>query len=387
MKTPLMRIGDLSEQVRGVSYGKQDASSEPLPGYLPVLRAGNITDDGLVFEDLVYVPAERISSKQKVRHHDVVIAASSGSIDVVGKAAPALADFDGGFGAFCKVLRPKSNVHPVYFAHFFKTKDYRRRVSALAAGVNINNLRNEHLDDMEIPIPPLAEQERIAEMLNRAEELRAKRRAALTYLDTLSQALFLDLFGNPATNTKEWTRKSLKVLGKVTTGGTPPSAKDGMFNGPIPFITPGDLERDEPVKRSLTNAGAEESATIRAGAVLVCCIGATIGKMAKARERSAFNQQINAVEWTGEVDDCYGLAVLRFFKPTIVAWGASTTLPILKKSAFEKISVPVPPLPLQREFARRITAVEKLKTTHLASLTEMDALFASLQHRAFRGEL
>jgi len=118
------------------------------------LRAGNITDDGLVFEDLVYVPAQRISAKQKVCHHDVVIAASSGSIDIVGKAAPALVDFDGGFGAFCKVLRPKSNVHPVYFAHFFKTKDYRQQVSALAAGANINNLRNEHLDDLKFPLSP-----------------------------------------------------------------------------------------------------------------------------------------------------------------------------------------------------------------------------------------
>lgn len=387
MKTPLARIGDLSEQVRGVSYGKQDASMESLPGYLPVLRAGNITDDGLIFEDLVYVPAERISSKQKVRHHDVVIAASSGSIDVVGKAAPALADFDGGFGAFCKVLRPKSNVHPVYFAHFFKTKDYRQRVSALAAGVNINNLRNEHLDDMEIPIPPLTEQGWIAEMLDRAEELRAKRRAALTQLDTLTQAIFVDMFGNPATNAKDWPRKSLKALGKVTTGGTPPSARNGMFNGPIPFVTPGDLERDEPVKRSLTNAGAEESVTVRAGAAFVCCIGATIGKMAKAKECSAFNQQINAVEWTSEVEDNYGLAVLRFFKPTIVAWGASTTLPILKKSLFEKIEIPVPPLPLQSEFARRVEAIEKLKTAHRASLAEFVALFAAIQYRAFRGEL
>jgi type I restriction enzyme, S subunit len=79
--------------------------------------------------------------------------------------------------------------------------------------------------------------------------------------------------------------------------------------------------------------------------------------------------------------------VLRFFKPTIIAWGASTTLPILKKSTFEKIEIPVPPLPLQREFACRVEAVEKLKTAHSASLMEMDALFASLQHRAFRGEL
>ena len=387
MSTPLARVGDLAEQVRGVSYGKEDASPTPQPGYLPVLRAGNITDEGLVFEDLVFVPAERISDKQKVRRHDVVVAASSGSLDVVGKASPALTDFEGGFGAFCKVLRPNSKVHPGYFAQFFKTQDYRRRVSALAAGANINNLRNEHLDEMQIPLPPLPEQRRIAEVLDRAEALRAKRRAALAELDTLTQALFLDLFGDPATNPKGWPRKSLKELGKVTTGGTPPSAKAGMFDGPIPFITPGDLESDAPVKRSLTEAGAAESVTVRPGSTLVCCIGATIGKTGKAMVSSAFNQQINAVEWGAEIDDSYGLAVLRFFKPTIIAWGASTTLPILKKSAFERIEVPVPPLKLQTEFSRGVEVVEELRGQHRQSLTNLDELFGALQHRAFRGEL
>jgi type I restriction enzyme, S subunit len=197
MSTPLVRVGDLAEQVRGVSYGKEEASKSPQPGYLPVLRAGNITDDGLVFDDLVFVPAERISKKQKVHRYDVVVAASSGSLDVVGKAAPMMADFDGGFGAFCKVLRPNLKVHPGYFAHFFKTKEYRQRVSELAAGANINNLRNEHLDEMQIPLPSLEEQKRISDILDRAEALRAKRRTALSQLDELAQSIFIDMFGNP----------------------------------------------------------------------------------------------------------------------------------------------------------------------------------------------
>src|SRR3989442_240269 len=134
MSVGLARVADLAEQIRGVSYGKAEASATPQPGYLPVLRAGNITDEGLTFEDLVFVPADRISAKQKIRKYDVVIAASSGSLDVVGKAARALTDFEGGFGAFCKVLRPGQKVDPGYFAHFFKTQGYRRRVSALAAG-------------------------------------------------------------------------------------------------------------------------------------------------------------------------------------------------------------------------------------------------------------
>jgi len=135
------RVSEVATQVRGVSYSKDDASSVSRLGYLPVFRAGNITDHGLVFSDLVYVPAERIAERQGVRRHDIVIAASSGSLEVVGKAASALTDFEGGFGAFCKVLRPGPDVDPAYFAQCFKTQSYRRRVSALATGININNLR------------------------------------------------------------------------------------------------------------------------------------------------------------------------------------------------------------------------------------------------------
>jgi type I restriction enzyme S subunit len=160
-----------------------------------------------------------------------------------------------------------------------------------------------------------------------------------------------------------------------------------MFDGPLPFVTPGDLESHAPVKRSVTEAGALESVTVRPGATLVCCIGATIGKIGMAAVRSAFNQQINAVEWDEAITDSYGYAVLRFFKPTIVAWGASTTLPILKKSAFERIEIPSPPIGLQNEFARRLSAVDSLRNSNQASLVCLEELFGALEHRAFRGDL
>ena len=160
-----------------------------------------------------------------------------------------------------------------------------------------------------------------------------------------------------------------------------------MFGGDIPFVTPGDLESGESAKRTVTVHGANQAATVRAGAALVCCIGATIGKMAKAQSFSAFNQQINAVEWGADVDDDYGIAMLRFFKADIARWGASTTLPILKKSSFAKIAVPVPPIELQRSFSWRAESISTLRLAHLAALVELDSLFASLQHRAFRGEL
>ena len=229
----------------------------------------------------------------------------------------------------------ESRIDINFLANFFRWRGFRDVVT----GTSQPQIIGENLKRVKVPIPALAEQRRIATILDKSDALRAKRREALTQLDRLAQSIFVEMFGDPAKNSKGWSVRTLRELGNVSTGGTPPSALDGMFGGDIPFVTPGDLESDLPVRRTVTDAGAREAGTVRAGTALVCCIGATIGKMGIASVRSSFNQQLNAVEWFAEqVDDHYGLAALRFFKPTIVMWGASTTLPILKKSSFEKVS-------------------------------------------------
>ena len=164
-------------------------------------------------------------------------------------------------------------------------------------------------------------------------------------------------------------------------------SEHGMFEGPHPFVTPGDLGSGQVSKRSLTEAGARRSRSVRKGSALVCCIGATIGKMDIAREDSAFNQQINAVEWCDSVIGEFGIEALRFFKDAIATAGASTTLPILKKSAFEKLRIPVPPIDLQRDYCRRLDAI----SSYAGGLQTAVQLGASLKQalitKAFSGEL
>ena len=283
-------------------------------------------------------------------------------------------------------LRASERLSSRYLWHWLT--DTNDLLVSKAKGATFKQVNRDDIGELKIALPPLAEQQRIANILDAADALRSKRRAAIEEVDSLSQAIFIEMFGDPHKNTGGWPTRTLKRLGTVKTGRTPSGESSGVFGGEVPFVTPGDLEKDGgSSKRTLTERGAEEVGTVRAGAALVCCIGATIGKMAKATHRSAFNQQINAVEWAREIDDSYGISALRFFKSQIANSGTSTTLPILKKSLFEAIQIPVPPLPLQQEFARRIAAVEALKAAHRASLAELDALFASLQHRAFRGEL
>ncbi len=269
---------------------------------------------------------------------------------------------------------------------FFACRLLKPQLESMAPATTVPIVNKSRFSELKIPVPPLKEQRRIAAILDQAETLRTQRRTALALLDSLTQSLFLDMFGDPATNSRKWPVKRLKDLGQVITGGTPPSSKEGMFDGPIPFITPGDLESEEPVRRSVTEAGAKEVNVVRAGATLVCCIGATIGKVGIAQKDSAFNQQLNAVVWGNHISDNYGYEVMRFFKPTIISWGASTTLPILKKSSFEQIEIPVPPVPLQELFTDRLKHISNLKGLYKSALLGFDNLFNALQSRAFAGE-
>jgi type I restriction enzyme, S subunit len=153
-------LGDVLTVIRGVTYKKDQASSSPLREHIPILRATNI-QNGLHFHDLVYVPKECVSDIQLLRRGDIVIAASSGSRTVVGKAAQLTIDWQGSFGAFCFGLRPKGAVEPRFLAWFLQTSEYRHRVSELAAGVNINNLRAIHIEQTPLRLPDLSEQNRI----------------------------------------------------------------------------------------------------------------------------------------------------------------------------------------------------------------------------------
>ena len=391
----VVRVCELAAQLRGVTYGKSDASSTPRHGYLPVLRAGNITEDGLTFDDLVFVPAERISAKQKIRRNDVVIAASSGSLDVVGKAARALDDYEGGFGAFCKVLRPGPDVDPAYFAHFFCTQQYRQIVSALAAGVNINNLRNEHLDEIRIPIPALSEQRRLAEILDTAQALRAKRHEALAQLDTLTQSIFLDMFGDPATNPKGWPTSTLEELFEIARGGSPRPIDDYITESPdgVNWIMIGDAPEGAKyitaTKKKIKPEGVKRSRSVRPGDFLLTN-SMSFGRPYIMRTSGCIHDGwlvLSPRKGNPVPGYFYSLLGSRALHTEFSRRAPGATVKNLNIGLVRSVLVPVPPEEKQREYAVHVSAIEAAAVPFERSLERFESLFASLQQRAFRGEL
>jgi type I restriction enzyme S subunit len=155
-----LRGSEVFDVIRGVSYKKDDASDFPVEGSLPLLRANNI-GNGINLDELVFVPRSNIRDEQIVRRGDILIAMSSGSKKLVGKAAPILTEFKGSFGAFCGIIRNKSSIPDEVLARYFQSPQYTSWVTAAGRGIGINNLGKSDLASLPIPTPPLAEQKRI----------------------------------------------------------------------------------------------------------------------------------------------------------------------------------------------------------------------------------
>ncbi len=385
---PTKPLADIATVVRGVSFDKSQVSDEARKNSIPILRAGNIQDSLLTDFDLVYVPEELVSEEQQMRRGDLAICMSSGSPTIVGKTAHLDSDWRGSVGAFCAIVRFNANFHHRFGSYWFRSPAFLQWRDSNAKGANIQNLRRAELERLSVPVPSFLEQDRIVKLLDEADELRKLRAQSDRRTANLIPALFHEMFGDPLVNSGGWPTRELRQLGRVVTGGTPPSAKEGMFAGDIPFITPGDLDSNtRETQRYVTEAGAAEVRIVRAGSTLVCCIGATIGKTDRTWKRSAFNQQINAVEWDEQIDDDFGIVCMKQCSGVVIRHGSSTALPILKKSLFERIQIPVPPLPLQKDFAVRVTEIRAVQTEQSASRKRLDDLFQSMLHRAFEGEL
>ena len=192
-----------------------------------------------------------------------------------------------------------------------------------------------------------------------------------------------------------WGWATYAQIGEVTTGFTPPTADAENFGGDTPFFKPTDLDAGENVvvaREYLSKKGTAKGRLLPAGSVLVTCIGATIGKTGLARVNCATNQQINAVTPHAMVVDSgfvYSWTVSPFGFKQILDNASATTLPILNKSKFESLAIPIPPIAEQHrivaEVDRRLSLLRETETQVDANLQRADRLRQSILSRAFSG--
>lgn len=367
-------------------------------GKIPWVKSGELRENLIIdTEEHVTEVALRESNLRLVPAGALLVAmygATVGRLGVLGVTATTNQ-------AVCHIIPDPRIAITRFLFHYL-----RHQVPSLIArsvGGAQPNISQGVIRDLAITLPGLEEQRRIADVLDRAEALRAKRRAALAEIEALPQAIFLELFGDPHANPKGWPRVEFgELLAGIDSGWSPicldrPTKGDEWGVLKLGAVTKCEYEAAEN-KALSPDTEPDYTIEVKAGDLLFARKNTyeLVAACALVREtppRLLMSDLIFRLRLQPDAGLDHSFLHQLLIYPTKraaiqrLAGGSAGSMPNISKGRLRTILIEVPPMDLQREFSRRVAAVEKLKAAQRASLAELDALFASLQHRAFCGEL
>jgi len=293
------------------------------------------------------------------------------------------------------VIRPKRNIVVddwiIYFLNFSDLTEY-------ITGMTVPKLNQEKMRSIEIPLPPLQEQQRIVAILDEAftaiNKAKANTEQNLKNAKELFESELQRVFSNP-----NWKEKMLKEIGNAQTGTTPKTAEKDNYGNYIPFIKPADVDfqNDGSIRydnEGLTEKGLKSTRLMPKGSVLMVCIGATIGKVGFVDRDVTSNQQINSLTVGKDYFPkffYYALSTKNFYN-SVIKSSAQATLPIINKGKWETLSVKFPKsLKDQQTIVSKLDALreqtKELEAVYEKKLQDLEELKKSVLSKAFSGEL
>ena len=394
---PSPAIGDVVDQVSSWTPGRDDPDSE----FIYVDLSAVDQDSKTVASPRRLACTDAPSrARQIIRSGDVLVSTVRPNLNAVGRVPVELDGATASTG-FC-VLRPRSEVADgAYLFHWVRSPRFVSEMVRRATGASYPAVSDRIVFESRIPLPPLPEQRRIAEILNKADALRAERRGALAQLDVLTQSIFLDMFGDPATNPKGWSRPSLRTLLKtaeVFVDGDWVESKDQDPDGDIRLIQLADVGDGiylDKSSRFLTRDSARRlrCTPLQVGDILVARMPNPLGRacLFPGDARMAVTVVDICIIRPGSQGphSTWLMCCINTtgFRSLIAREATGTTRSRISRGNLSGLPIIAPPLGLQQEFARRVEAVTRLRERSASAGTQCGSLFASLQHRAFRGDL
>lgn len=388
----MAKLGLVITQVRGVSYSPKDLHDSLNDESIILLRANNIKDGKINFDDVVYIDKKKVNKNQYLCQGDVLICTSSGSKELVGKAAFFSENTIATFGAFCKVIRPSIPCKE-FIGHFFNSPFYRREISSLSSGANINNIRNEHIDNLEINLPTENIQEAITRRLNLVNSLIESRQKQLSKLDQLVKSRFIEMFGDPVKNPLGWDTRPFLSMGYCKNGMNFHTGDSGIK---MHCLGVGDFKdysiidgTDHLPTISLKETPPEESMLQDGDILFVRSNGnkALVGRSLIVYPRntpttySGFCIRYRLTSF--DVNIIYLLCVLKADSMRKKMIGRGANIQNLNQQILATLDIPIPPIYIQEQFAAFVQQVDKAKSSVKQSLEKLETLKKSLMQEYF----
>lgn len=301
-----------------------------------------------------------------------------------------------GFGSTeFHVIRPGPLVIPEWVFYFIRQAWVREHAERRMTGsAGQRRVPTNVVEELEIPLPPLPEQQRIAAILEKADRLRRMRQYAQELSEKHLQSVFVKMFSTYLGSDSPKNRLGEDKLVEITGGGTPSREVAKYFEGNIPWLTAKDMRSDyiADTKEHITEEAIKNSATklVPVGSILLVVKSKVLMHrlpIAIAERAMCHGQDIKSIQCSKKINPLFLAQVLKYNEPKLLAQarGANTeglTLPML-----EAVEVPVAPLPLQEKFALIVRNFEYLRNQQREAARQAEYLFQTLLHRAFRGEL
>lgn len=311
-----------------------------------------------------------------------------------GKASVHLAKRKFSTSTDCIVIRPKVEVkiNAEYVFHYLKSN--MQVLEDGFKGAGLKHISKAYLSKVEIPHPEdLNDQIRIAHLLGKVEALIAQRKEHLQQLDDLIKSVFLEMFGDPIRNEREWTTESLGALARIERGRFSPRPRNDpkYYGGNHPFIQTGDITRSngrlKQYTQTLNDLGTKVSKEFEIDTIVIAIVGATIGETAILEIPTYAPDSVIGItpHTANHLNSVFIEYVLRFWKPILKARAPEAARANINIETLRPLKIIIPPE--RYKFSEIMLKLEKLKFSFQESCNALEALYGVLSQKAFKGEL
>ena len=372
-----MKLGDIATYINGYAFKPEQWSSSGKQ----IIRIQNLNNQNAEYN---YFDGN-INEKYFVRKGDILISWSA-SIGVYEW------NLDNSLlnQHIFRVEFNKINIDKKYFK-FIVGIALERSIKYMH-GSTMKHITKKYFDDIKIPVPKLNMQNKVAEVLDKAQKLIDKRKKQIEELDLLVKSKFIEMFGDPITNKRSLSKVKLDEIGCWKTGGTPSRCNNEYYNGTIPWLSSGELNNMycfDSIEKITEIAIKESSAKIiPVGSLLLGMYDTAALKSTINRIECSCNQAIAYANLNENlVNTVYVYYCIQIGKEFYKSQQRGVRQKNLNLSIVKGLEILLPDLVLQKQFADFVKQVDKLKFEMENSLKELEDNFNSLMKRAFKGEL
>ncbi len=290
------------------------------------------------------------------------------------------------------ILPAEDDLDRTYLWAFLLTPGFVEWASSNVSGANLPRISPKLLAKYRILLPPLPEQKRIAAILAKADRLRCLRRTARDLNDTYLQSVFLEMFGDPVSNPMGWPIVKLSSIGRLDRGKSKnrPRNAPKLYGGPYPFVQTGDVANASgyvrAYKQTYSELGLEQSKLWPSGTLCIT-IAANIAKTAIMTFGACFPDSVVGFVPNEKTNVEFVQQWFAFIQGILEETAPESAQKNINLRILRNLDIPLPPLPLQGEFAHITHKFERLRGQQREAERQAEHLFQTLLQRAFRGEL